>query len=443
MLWKDIIEFEEDPNFTISNITARQVLDSRGNPTIEVEVVTEGGGVGVAIAPAGLSRGKFEAVELRDGDEKFYRGKSVLNAVKNVNELIAPEIIGLDARDQRRIDETLIKIDGTPNKSRLGANAILAVSIATAKAAADTYSIPLYKYLGGVRANIIPTPMLNIINGGLHAGNELSIQEFMIVPVRFKTFSDAIRAACEIYYSLKDVLKEKYGLSALNVGDEGGFSPPMRETREALEAIVKAVELAGYSAGKEVLIALDVAASTLYENGKYKVDGKEMDSSTLLEFYEDLVNTYPIISIEDPFHEEDFKSFKILMDTLGKKVLIVGDDLFVTNIDRLRKGVEEEVANGIIIKMNQVGTLTETMEVIEYAQHNGFQPIVSHRSGESEDYTIADLAVAFNVGLIKTGAPARGERTTKYNRLLRIEENLGRHARFAGELPFKNILKWR
>ncbi len=414
-----------DEIFNIKKVHARQVIDSRGNPTIEVTVVTEGGGVGVAIAPAGASRGLHEAVEVRDGG-KAYHGKGVLKAVENVNNIIAPAIKGMDSRKQRSIDKKMIMLDGTPNKSRLGGNAIVATSLAVAKAAAATYEVPLYMYLGGLKARTLPVPLMNIINGGVHAGNKLDFQEFMIVPAGFDKFSDALRAAIETYHELKRVLKEKYGPTAINVGDEGGFAPPMESIREALDALVEAIKAAGYVPGEEIALALDVASSQLYDGKKkvYRVEGKEYSPQDLLELYKELVNEYPIVSIEDPFYEEDFDMFAEITKELGSRILIVGDDLFTTNPERLKKGVEKKAANTILVKVNQVGTLTETMDVINIAYSNGYKAIISHRSGESEDTTIADLAVAFETGLIKTGAPARGERTAKYNRLLAIENEI-------------------
>jgi len=430
----DIVLFENDESFIIESVKGRQVLDSRGNPTVAAEVLTSGGGVGVAYVPAGASTGKYEAFELRDKDRKEFRGKGVSKAVKNINEIIAPELIGIDSRLQRDIDYTMINLDGTPNKSKLGANAILAVSIAVAKAAADTLGAPLFFYIGGRRARVLPTPLLNIINGGKHAGNELQIQEFMIVPGGASQFSEALRVACEVYYALKDLLKERFGAGAINVGDEGGYAPPMKTTREALEALIKAIKRAGYAPGSDVAIALDAAASNFYNEAKgvYEIDGLELSRDEMIEYYTKLVDEYPIVSIEDPLHEEDFEGFKVITKKLGSRVLIVGDDLFVTNIERLEKGVRMGAGNALIVKMNQIGTLTETIDVVDYALANNYRAIISHRSGETEDTTISDLAIALNTGLIKTGAPARGERTAKYNRLLRIEELLGSQAKYLG-----------
>jgi len=431
---RDLVDFVLEESYKICHVKGRQIIDSRGRPTVEAEVATVGGGVGVSQVPAGASKGAYEAWELRDKDPRKFKGYSVLKAVDNINNIIAKEIVGLDSRRQKLIDKKMIELDGTPNKSKLGANAILAVSMSVLKAAADTYGIPLFRYIGGYNARILPTPFMNIINGGKHAGNELSIQEFMIIPGEVDNFSEAIRVACEVYYELKNILKEKYGLIAVNVGDEGGFAPPMKTSREALDALVKAIRKAGYAEGQDVALALDAAATSFYvaDKGKYFIDGKYLDSSTLLEYYIDLVNEYPIVSIEDPFYEEDFEMFSQLTSKIGNKVLIVGDDLFVTNINRLKKGIEERAANAILVKMNQIGTVSETLDVVNYAIKHGYQPIISHRSGETEDYMIADLAVGLNVGAIKTGAPARGERTVKYNRLLRINEILAEEAEYAG-----------
>lgn len=403
------------------------ILDSRGNPTVQVKVLTEGMGIGVANAPSGASTGKHEAVELRDGGRDFL-GKNVRKAVENVNRIIAPSIIGMNALRQRDIDYKMIEIDGTENKSRIGGNAIVATSLAVAKAAASTLDLPFYMYLGGVTANVLPVPLLNIINGGVHAGNKLDFQEFMIVPAGFNSFYDAIKASVEIYHMLKSILKEKYGPLAINVGDEGGYAPPLEKARDALDLLVKAIEKAGYQPGREVSLALDVASSRLYREdiNMYVLEGedKRLTREELLGFYEELIRDYPIVSIEDPLHEEDFEGFTIMTRELGSKVLIVGDDLFTTNPKRLLRGIEKRAANAILIKVNQVGTLTETIEVVKLAQENNYKTIISHRSGETEDNSIADIAVGLNAKLIKTGAPARGERTAKYNRLLEIEEEL-------------------
>ncbi len=425
MVHVPVYVFEEA--FSIRSVRGRRIIDSRGNPTVQAVVVTEAGGVGIANAPSGASTGVHEAVELRDGGERFH-GKDVSKAVRNINEVIAPVLRGLDSRDQWLVDEKMITLDGTPNKSRLGGNAVVAVSLAVAKAAAATYDLPLYRYLGGFHASLLPVPMMNIINGGVHAGNDLDFQEFMIVPGGFDSFSEALRAACEVYHSLKKVLKERYGASAINVGDEGGFAPPMKTAREALDVLKEAIAAAGYAVGGDIAFALDVASSQLYDNntGKYRVEGKMLTREELLDYYRELVDEYPIVSIEDPFHEEDYEGFKIMREELGGRILIVGDDLFTTNPERLRKGIEMGAANAVLVKVNQVGTLSETMAVVDMAHWNGYRAIISHRSGETEDDTIADLAVGLGTGLIKTGAPARGERTAKYNRLLVIEEEISR-----------------
>lgn len=438
MIWmEEISTYIPRREFIINRVRGRMVLDSRGNPTIEVEITTIGGGIGRAIAPSGASKGKWEAIEIRDKDDKRYKGKGVFSVVIIVNSEISYLIRGMDSRWQRRIDYTLIRHDGTQNKSKLGANTMIATSLAVAKASANTYGIPLFRYIGGLNACILPTPMMNIINGGKHAGNELAIQEFMIVPVGADKFSEALRIGCEVYYTLKDYLKEKYGKQATNVGDEGGFSPPMSKTREALNALVKAIEMAGYDEN-DVKLALDCAASTFYDekNDTYKIDGKRIRKEDLIDFYKDICNEYPIISIEDPLHEEDYEGFATITSEL-KNVLIVGDDIFVTNPRRLRKGINMGAANAILVKPNQIGTLTETLRVVHMAKMNGYKTIISHRSGETEDTTIADLAVGLSTGLIKTGAPARGERTAKYNRLLRIEDMLGPSAKFLGIRAFK------
>ncbi len=418
--------------FEIIDVRGRQIVDSRGNPTIEVDVVTRGG-FGRAAAPAGASKGKYEALELRDGRREFH-GRGVGKAVWNVNNIIAPALRGMDSRRQRDIDYKMIELDGTRNKSRLGANAIIATSLAVAKAAASTYGMWLYEYLGGLNAKVMPVPLMNFINGGVHAGNKLDIQEFMILPLNADTFCDALRIAIEVYHELKQYLKEKYGLQAINIGDEGGFAPPMTNTREALNALIGAIKRAGYGPGSDVALALDVAASQLYsyKTKTYSIDGKSFTAEELMDYFMELINEYPIVSIEDPFMEDDFQSFAKLLGKVKGKILIVGDDLFVTNIDRLRKGIEYRSCNAILVKVNQIGTLTEAIEVINEAHDVGYRAIISHRSGETEDTTIAHLAVAFNTGLIKTGAPARGERTAKYNELLRIEERLGSEAKYPG-----------
>lgn len=414
----------EEP-FIIRDVKARMILDSRGNPTIQVKVVTEGYGVGVANAPSGASVGKHEAVELRNGGRE-YLGKGVTKAIENVNKIIGPSIIGVSALRQRYIDEKMIELDGTPNKSRLGGNAIVATSLAVAKAAASTLGIPLYMYIGGVQADLLPVPMLNIINGGVHAGNKLDFQEFMIVPAGFSSFTDALRASIEIYNVLKLILKDKYGPSAVNVGDEGGYAPPLEKTREALDLLIKAIEKAGYEPGGQVALAIDAAISRLYRGDKniYVVEGFEFTRDDLISFYEKLIQEYPLVSIEDPLYEEDFEGFAELTRQLGSRCLIVGDDLFTTNYKRLSLGIEKHSANAILVKVNQAGTLIETIDVVKLAVENNYKVIVSHRSGETEDTFIADLAVALQTGLIKTGAPARSERTSKYNRLLEIHDEL-------------------
>ncbi len=411
-----------DEVFKIREVKGFMVLDSRGNPTVGVRVVTNGLGVGIAYAPSGASTGKHEAVEIRDGGSEFM-GKGVSKAVENVNKIIGPAITGMDSRRQREIDYKMIEIDGTPNKSRLGGNAIVATSLAVAKAAAATYEVPLFAYIGGLKANTLPVPMLNIINGGVHAGNKLDFQEFMIVPAGFDSFSEALRASVEVYHVLKQILKERYGLQAINVGDEGGYAPPLERVTDALDLLVEAIKRAGYTPGEDIALALDVASSQLYDSEKkaYHVEEQELTREDLIELYKQLIDQYPIVSIEDPLYEEDFEGFALLTKEIGDKVLIVGDDLYVTNPSRLKKGIEMNASNAILVKVNQVGTLSETLEVVKLAGRAGYKAIISHRSGETEDTTIADLAVGLETGLIKTGAPARGERTAKYNRLLEIE----------------------
>jgi enolase len=422
-----------DEYFEIIGITAMEALDSRGNPTLMVEALTRGGGLGKALVPSGASKGAHEALELRDGDPNRFRGKGVLRAVENVNAKIAPAIRGMNSSLQRAIDLKMIELDGTEDKSNLGANAILGVSLAVAKAAADTRGVPLYEYLGGISARTLPVPLMNLINGGKHAGNGLSFQEFMIAPIGFGKFSEALRAGCEIYMALRELLREKYGPSSVNVGDEGGFAPNLKGTREALDALMEAIEGAGMRAGRDVVLALDAAASSFYDgaSGMYAVDGELMDGEGLTSFYEELVREYPIFLIEDPLQEEDFDGTAALTKRL-RYVQIVGDDLFVTNRERLRRGAEIGSANAILIKLNQIGTLSETMDVISDANGLGYRSVVSHRSGETEDTTIADLAVGLGVGQIKTGAPARGERTAKYNRLLEIEYHLSGSSQYYG-----------
>ena len=423
----------------ISDLYAREVLDSRGNPTVEVEVRLESGAFGRAIVPSGASTGAYEAVELRDGDKARYLGKGVLNAVSNVNEKIAPEIIGLSALEQVLIDRVMMDLDGTANKGNLGANAILAVSMAVARAAADALGIPLYAYLGGFNAKTLPVPMMNILNGGAHADNNVDVQEFMILPVGLPTFREALRAGAEIFHSLKAVLKAK-GL-ATAVGDEGGFAPNLRSNEEALETILEAIGKAGYKAGEDVLLGLDVASTEFFKDGKYHLEGegKSFTSAEFVEFLAGWVEKYPIITIEDGCSEDDWEGWKLLTERLGGKVQLVGDDLFVTNTRRLSEGISKGVANSILVKVNQIGTLTETFDAVEMAKRAGYTAVISHRSGESEDSTIADIAVATNAGQIKTGAPSRTDRVAKYNQLLRIEDMLGRSAQYAGKAAFYNL----
>lgn len=425
----------------IVDVFGRQILDSRCNPTVEVEVILEDGTVGRAAVPSGASTGMFEAVELRDNDKSKYNGKGVLNAVDNINNLIAEELIGLNVFDQTLIDKVLIETDGTENKGKLGANAMLGVSLACARAAAEALELPLYQYVGGVNAKVLPVPMMNILNGGKHADNNVDLQEFMIMPAGAPSFSEALRMSSEVYHALRSILKEK-GYET-GVGDEGGFAPNLKSNEEAIQIIVEAIKKAGYEPGKEIFIALDPASSEFFENGKYnlKGEGKVLTPEQMADFYVDLVNKYPIISIEDGMAEEDWEGWKLITEKLGNKIQLVGDDLFVTNTNRLKKGIEKGVANSILIKLNQIGTLTETLNAIEMASRAGYTAVVSHRSGETEDTTIADLVVAVNAGQIKTGAPARSERVAKYNQLLRIEEELGEVAEFRGLSSFYNIKK--
>ena len=424
----------------IANIHARQILDSRGNPTVEVEVLTENEYLGRAAVPSGASTGVHEAVELRDNDKKTYDGKGVLNAVNNVNTTIADELIGWDVADQTGIDQKMIDLDGTENKSKLGANAILAVSLAVAKAAALEANLPLYRYIGGTNAKILPIPMMNILNGGAHADNKIDFQEFMVMPIGASSFSEALRRGVEIFHSLKSVLK-KNGYST-NVGDEGGFAPNIQSNEEAIETVLKAIEKAGYKAGTDVAIAMDPAVSEMYNAKKkvyhfHKSDGKELAREKMVDFWEKWVNQYPIISIEDGMAEDDWEGWKLMTEKLGKKIQLVGDDLFVTNVKRLQKGIDEHIANALLVKVNQIGSLTETINAVSLAQHNGYNTIMSHRSGETEDTTIADLAVALNCGQIKTGSASRTDRIAKYNQLLRIEEILGESAVFPkGKIKF-------
>ncbi|HSX66499.1 MAG TPA: phosphopyruvate hydratase [Nocardioides sp.] len=418
---------------SIAAVGAREILDSRGNPTVEVEIQLEDGAFGRAAVPSGASTGAFEAVELRDGGDR-YVGKGVVGAVKAVVEVIADAIIGLDAEDQRLIDQTMLDLDGTPNKGKLGANAILGVSLAVAHAAADSAGLPLFKYVGGSNAHLLPVPMMNILNGGAHADTNVDIQEFMIAPIGAPSFAEALRVGAEVYHTLKGVLKEK-GL-ATAVGDEGGFAPDLESNRAALDLIAEAVAKAGYELGKDVVLALDVAATEFCENGSYTFEGQQKSSAEMIAYYADLVANYPIVSIEDPLDEEDWDGWKQITDELGSKTQLVGDDLFVTNTERLVRGVTGGQANAMLVKVNQIGSLTETLDAVEYAHRAGYRNMMSHRSGETEDVTIADLAVATNCGQIKTGAPARSERVAKYNQLLRIEDQLGDAARYAGASAF-------
>ncbi|HQE06427.1 MAG: phosphopyruvate hydratase [Tepidanaerobacteraceae bacterium] len=424
---------------TIIDVFGREILDSRGNPTVEVEVVLEDGTVGRAAVPSGASTGQFEAVELRDKDPKRYVGKGVLNAVKNVNEEIAPELQGLDALDQVAIDKLLIEMDNTPNKGRLGANAILGVSLATAHAAANFLGISLYRYIGGSNAKVLPVPMMNILNGGEHADNNVDLQEFMIMPAGAKSFAQALQMGAETFHTLKKVLGER-GLST-SVGDEGGFAPNLSSNEEAIKYIIEAIEKAGYVPGQDIFIALDAASSEFYNDGKYQLKGEglEYDAEGMVNYLSRLVEKYPIISIEDGMAEEDWEGWKLLTDAIGDKVQLVGDDLFVTNTERLKRGIEKGVGNSILIKLNQIGTLTETLDAISMAERAKYTAVISHRSGETEDVTIADLAVATNAGQIKTGAPSRTDRVAKYNQLLRIEQELGSTAQYLGISAFYNI----
>ena len=423
----------------ITEVYAREILDSRGNPTVEVEVILEDGAVGRAAVPSGASTGVHEAVELRDGDKSRYLGKGVTKAVDNVNDIIAEALIGLEATRQTEIDEMLVRLDGTSNKGRLGANAILGVSMAVARAAASSVGLPLYLYLGGVAAKELPVPMMNILNGGEHADNNVDIQEFMIMPVGAKSFSEALRMNAEIYHNLKALLKEK-GLSTA-LGDEGGFAPNLSNNAEAIEVILEAVVKAGYKPKDDIVIALDVASSEMYKDGKYHLEGEGLvkTSEEMVDYLAELCEKYPIISIEDGLAEDDWAGWKLLTKKIGKKVQLVGDDLFVTNEERLVQGINKGVANAILIKVNQIGTLTETFNAIETAKRAGYTCIISHRSGETEDTTLADIAVAVNAGQIKTGAPARTDRVAKYNQLLRIEEDLGKAAKYNGKKVFYNI----
>ncbi len=425
---------------TIADVVAREILDSRGNPTVEVEVLLMGGERGVAGVPSGASTGAHEAVELRDGDKARYGGKGVLKAVYNVNEEIREAIVGLDATDQVTLDEMMIGLDGTENKGRLGANALLGVSLATAKAAANALQIPLYRYLGGVSARTLPVPMMNILNGGKHAENSTDMQEFMVLPIGAKSFREALRMGAEVYQGLKKVLKDKK--LNTNVGDEGGFAPSLGSNREALEVILAAIETAGYKPGIDIFLGMDPAATEFYENGKYVLarEGRTLSSTEMIDLYSQWVSQYPVVSIEDGLAEDDWEGWKLWREKLGNRLQMVGDDLFVTNTQRLARGIKEGCANSILVKLNQIGTLTETLSAIQMASRASYTAVVSHRSGETEDTTIADLVVATNAGQIKTGAPARSERVAKYNRLLVIEEELGEEtAEYAGFSAFYNV----
>jgi enolase len=423
----------------IADVYAREVLDSRGNPTVEVEVTLESGGKGRAIVPSGASTGAYEAVELRDGDKSRYLGKGVIKAVDNVNSIIAPEIIGLDALDQVAIDRKMIELDGTDNKGKLGANAILAVSMAVARAAADALDVSLYTYLGGFNAKVLPVPMMNIVNGGAHADNNVDVQEFMVLPVGAPTFKEALRVGAEIFHNLKAVLHDK-GLNTA-VGDEGGFAPNFGTNEEAITTIISAIERAGYKPGVDVFLGMDVASTEFYKDGKYHLEGegKSYTSAEFVDLLASWADKYPIITIEDGCSEDDWEGWKLLTDRLGGKVQLVGDDLFVTNTVRLKDGIEQGVGNSILVKVNQIGSLTETFDAIEMAKRAGYTAVISHRSGESEDSTIADIAVATNAGQIKTGAPSRTDRVAKYNQLLRIEDQLGATAQYAGASAFYNL----
>jgi len=419
---------------TIEAILAREILDSRGNPTVEVEVALDDGIVARAAVPSGASTGQFEAVERRDGDKKRYLGKGVQDAVDAVSEELAPHLLGFDASEQRLVDAEMIGIDGTPNKGKIGANAILGVSLAVAKAAADSADLPLFRYVGGPNAHLLPVPMMNIVNGGSHADSNVDIQEFMIAPIGADSFREALRWGAEVYHNLKAVLKKK-GLST-GLGDEGGFAPNLQSNRAALDLILEAIEKAGFTPGKDIGLALDAAASEFFEKGKYQFEGAKKTADEMSNYYAQLVADYPLVSIEDPLHEQDWEGWKTLTAQIGHQVQVVGDDIFVTNPERLRRGIDTGAANSLLVKVNQIGTLTETLDAVALAQSNGFRCMMSHRSGETEDTTIADLAVATNCGQIKTGAPARSDRVAKYNQLLRIEEELDDAAIYAGASAF-------
>ena len=424
---------------TIKGIRGRQILDSRGNPTVEVEVELADGAVGRAAVPSGASTGSHEAVELRDGDPSQFQGKSVLKAIANIEEKIAPAVSGMSALDQAAVDKRMIELDGTPNKSKLGANAILGVSLAVAHAAANSQGMPLYRYLGGENAHVLPVPMMNILNGGRHAEDSVDLQEFMVMPVGASSFAQALQMGAEVYQSLKKVLKARGANTS--VGDEGGFAPSLATNREAVEVILAAIEEAGYRAGEQCFIALDPASSEFYDNGRYILakEGVSFTSAEMVDYYSELVSAYPLISIEDGMAEDDWEGWRLLNEKLGSKIQIVGDDLYTTNRERLSRGITEQSSNSILIKLNQIGTLTETLAVIEMAKKAGWTSVISHRSGETEDVTISDLAVAMNTGQIKSGAPCRSERVAKYNRLLRIEEKLGGKAKYAGKEAFHSL----
>jgi enolase len=418
---------------TIKSIKAREILDSRGNPTVEVDVELADGAIGRAAVPSGASTGAFEAVELRDGGER-YLGKGVLSAISNVQKEIAPKLIGADPFAQRTIDKLMIDLDGSANKSKLGANAILGVSLAVARAASTSKKLPLYRYLGGESADLLPVPMMNILNGGAHADTNVDIQEFMIAPIGAKNFKEALRWGAEVYHALKTVLKKR-GL-ATSIGDEGGFAPNLDSNRAALDLIVEAINKAGFKLGSEIALAMDVAATEFYKDGSYNFEGSKLTAAEMIAYYKDLVDSYPLVSIEDPLSEDDWEGWRAITDVLGEKVQLVGDDLFVTNPERLSRGIAAKTANALLVKVNQIGSLTETLDAVAMADKAGYRSMMSHRSGETEDTTIADLAVATSAGQIKTGAPARSERVAKYNQLLRIEEELGTRARYAGKSAF-------
>jgi enolase len=425
----------------IVSVKAREVLDSRGNPTVEAEVTLSTGVTGSAIVPSGASTGKFEALELRDGNKDYYMGKGVTKAVNNVNNIIEQEVVGLNAFDQVNVDKLMLDLDGTENKENLGANAILAVSMAVARAAANSLGLPLYKYLGGVNAKVLPVPMMNIVNGGQHADNNLDIQEFMVMPAGFNSFKDALRAGAEVFHNLKNILKKEGHITS--VGDEGGFAPNLSSNEEAIKYIIRAIQAAGYEPGKQIFIAMDAAASEFYneETKKYSVDGKEMSASELADYYISLIDKYPIKSLEDPFDQEDWEGYSEFTAKVGDRVQIVGDDLYVTNVKRLQKGIDLKATNSILIKLNQIGSVTETLDAIELAYKNNLTAVVSHRSGETEDTFIAELVVAVNAGFIKTGSLSRTDRIAKYNQLLRIEEELGSTAQYRGLNAFYSIKK--